>query len=66
MKVRWYDETCNVCGAQLNSWDKRISKTLAYRYPCCEKCVAKEYDMEVDEVRAKFEHIFGLHPCQGI
>lgn len=46
-KVKWLEETCNNCGSQINSWDKRISKTLAYRYPNCEKCIAEEYDMKV-------------------
>ena len=43
-RVKWLDKECNSCGARLNSWDARISKTLAYKYPCCEKCIAKEYD----------------------
>ncbi len=32
--LKWLDEACNNCGQQINSWDKRISKVLAYRYPC--------------------------------
>lgn len=66
MKVKWFDEYCNSCGAQINSWDKRLSKTLAYKKPCCEKCIAKEYDMDVDALRDKFENIFGMRPCVGI
>ena len=29
-RVKWLDKECNSCGARLNSWDARISKTLAY------------------------------------
>jgi predicted amidophosphoribosyltransferase len=65
-RVKWLDETCNVCGAQLNSWDVRCSKALAYKNHVCEKCIAKEYDMEVDALREKLEHVFGLRPCMGI
>ena len=43
-KVRYLNESCNICGKRINSWDKRISKTLTYRYPCCESCIAAEYD----------------------
>ena len=43
LKGKWLDEYCNSCGRQINTWDKRISKVLAYKYPCCEDCIAKEY-----------------------
>lgn len=66
MKVRWLDESCNSCGEQINTWDKRLSKTLAYQYPLCEKCIAQEYDMEVENLRKKMEDFFGMRPCQGI
>lgn len=49
--LKWLDEACNNCGQQINSWDKRISKVLAYRYPCCEACIAREYDMDIDVLR---------------
>jgi predicted amidophosphoribosyltransferase len=65
-KVKWLDEYCNQCGAQLNSWDKRCSKALAYKMPCCEKCIAKEYDITADELRGKLEEVFGMRPCMGI
>lgn len=65
-KVKWIDEDCNCCGAQLNSWDSRLSKTLAYKNKVCEKCIAKEYDMDVDALRTKMEDFFGIRPCQGI
>lgn len=64
--MRWLDESCNNCGRQLNSWDKRVSKALVYRYACCEACIAKEYDMEVDSLRARMEHYFGMRPCLGL
>ena len=66
MKARWLDQYCNSCGEQLNSWDVRLSKTLAYRYPCCEKCIAKEYDKTAEELRDQMENFFGMRPCQGI
>ncbi|MCD8074392.1 MAG: hypothetical protein LUF27_05055 [Lachnospiraceae bacterium] len=58
--------TCNKCLCRLNSWDRRLSKTLAYRYPLCEKCIADEYGMEVDFLRARMETYFGMRPCLGI
>ena len=65
-KVKWLDEYCNVCGEQLNSWDKRCSNALAYKKAVCEKCIAKEYDLEVDNLRHRLEHFFGMRPCFGI
>lgn len=65
-KVKWLEETCNNCGCQINSWDKRISKTLAYCYPNCEKCIAEEYDMDVEDLRDRMERFFGMRPCMGI
>ncbi|WP_270234718.1 hypothetical protein [Clostridium fessum] len=67
----WYDEFCDWHPAGdedacLNSWDARISKTLAYKYPCCEKCIAKEYDKTPGELREQMENFFGMRPCQGI
>lgn len=65
-KVKWLDEECNICGSRLNSWDARLSKTLAYKNKVCEKCIAKEYDMDVDALRERMEDFFGMRPCQGI
>lgn len=65
-QIKWLDKYCNVCGKQLNSWDARVSKTLAYKNPCCESCIAKEYDMDVEVLRGKMEHFFDMRPCQGI
>ena len=42
---------CNTCDKQLTSWDLRCSKALAHRFPICERCIAKEYEMETDELR---------------
>ena len=41
-------------------------KTLAYKNPVCEDCIAKEYGMERERLRARMEDFFGLRPCQGI
>ena len=65
-KVRWLDQDCNKCGKQLNSWEDRLSKTLAYKYPCCESCIAGEYDMSAERLRDRMENYFGMRPCQGL
>lgn len=65
-KVKWLDEECNVCGSRLNSWDAKISKALMYQNKVCEKCIANEYDMDVDSLRSYFEEVFDMRPCAGI
>lgn len=65
-KIQWTDKKCNVCDKQLNSWDIKISKALMYKYEVCEKCVAKEYDMDVASLRSYFEEVFDMRPCVGI
>ncbi len=65
-KAQWLDSKCNVCGCRLNTWDARISKALAYKIPVCEECIAKEYDIEKQELRDKLEDFFGMRPCVGL
>ena len=65
-KVKWLDTYCNCCDRQLNSWDMRCSKALAYKKPICEECIAKEYDMEVSALRSRLEGWFDMRPCLGI
>ena len=65
-KLKWLDKYCNECGNQLNSWDSRLSKALAYKYPCCESCIAVEYGMTADRLRDCMEDYFGIRPCMGI
>lgn len=65
-KARLTDQYCNACEARLNTWDLRLSKTLAYKNPVCEACIAKEYDMDVEYLRKRMEDFFGMRPCQGI
>lgn len=65
-RIRWSDKNCNVCEERLNSWDIRISKVLCYGLPVCEKCIAKEYDMDVEALRSRMEHYFGMRPCMGV
>lgn len=65
-KMRWLDEECNICGQKLNSWDARLSKALTYQNKVCEKCIANEYDMDVDKLRSYFEDVFGMKPCTGL
>jgi len=64
--VKWLHIPCHSCGAELNTWDMRISHALGYEHIVCEKCVAKEYGKDVQEVRAIMEDHFGLKPCQGL
>ena len=55
------------CGSRLNSWDVKCSKALGYlKYQVCEKCLCKEYDVTVEELRAEMEDYFGMRPCKGI
>ena len=39
---------------------------LAYKYPCCESCIAGEYDMSAERLRDRMENYFGMRPCQGL
>ena len=64
--VKWLYIPCHSCGEELNTWDMRISHALGYQHIVCEKCVAKEYGKDVQEVRAIMEDHFGLKPCQGL
>lgn len=64
--LQWLDDECNCCSRQLNSWDARLSRALAYRFPVCETCIAKEYDMDVTAIRIYFEEVFGMRPCIGL
>jgi len=57
---------CHSCGQELTSWDIRCSKALVYKKPICEKCIAKEYDKTLDELRDTFEEYFGMRPCMGL
>ena len=66
-KLYWLaDKECNVCTGEVNSWDKRCSRALGYKQIVCEKCIAKEYDLTVTELRRTMEEHFGLIPCPGI
>ena len=57
---------CHSCGQELTSWDLRCSKSLAYKNPICEACIAREYDITTDELRDIMEDHFGMRPCQGL
>lgn len=65
-KIRLINEECNICGSKLNTWDERLSKALTYQNTVCEKCIANEYDMNVETLRAYFEEVFGMRPCAGL
>ena len=57
---------CRLCSKQLNNWDRRLSRTLAYKQPLCEVCIAAEYDMEKGELRERMKQFYDIRPCQGI
>ena len=65
-QVKYLNEYCNCCGTQLNTWDKRLSKTLAYKNPVCESCIAEEYDMQAEQLRKRMEDFYGIRPCVGL
>ena len=66
-KVHWLpDVQCNVCAGEVNSWDKRCSRALGYQSFVCESCIAKEYDVNVQELRSAVQEVLGLIPCPGI
>lgn len=66
-KLHWYpDISCPVCDGEVNSWDKRCSRALGYKQIVCEKCIAQEYEIEVEELRDTMKEHFGLIPCPGI
>ena len=66
-QLRWYpDISCPVCGGKVNSWDKRCSRALGYQQIVCECCIAKEYEIDVEELRDTMKEHFGLIPCPGI
>lgn len=66
-KLHWLpDAECNSCFEEVNSWDKRCSRALGYKFIVCETCIAKEYDVTVQELRAIMQDHFGLIPCPGI
>ena len=66
-KLRWCPEiSCPVCDSDVNSWDKRCSRALAYKSIVCEECIAKECGLDVEELRDTMKNHFGLIPCPGI
>lgn len=65
-KVRMIDESCDMCGNQLNSWDKKCYEAFKLKN-LCENCISSEcFDISVDEFRNVMEDYFGLRPCKGI
>ncbi len=57
---------CRLCSKNLNSWDKRLSRTFAYKFPLCEDCIAEEYGMEKEYFRNRMEEIYDMRPCVGL
>ena len=59
------EKYCSRCSKKLNTWDLRVSRTLAYKYPACEGCIADEYGMDTAGFRRRMEHYFDIRPCLG-
>lgn len=64
-KVKYLDEYCHRCNAQMNTWDMRLTKTFKVKNTC-ENCFCDIYDMDRDAFRTRMEDFFGIRPCQGI
>lgn len=65
-KSRLINEYCDMCGKQLNTWDKKCYSAFKMK-PLCESCISKEYfDISVEEFRNVMQEYFGLRPCKGI
>ena len=64
-KAKWLNEYCHKCNAQMNSWDKRLTKTFKV-LNTCEKCFCEIYDMDKEHFRDQMENFFGMAPCQGL
>lgn len=64
-KVKYLDEYCCWCNAQMNTWDMRLTKTFKVKNTC-ENCFCEIYDMDRDAFRTRMEDFFGIRPCQGI
>lgn len=65
-KVIWLNEYCEYCGEQINSWDKRVAKTLLFQFTICENCIADEYGMTKEYLRNRMLDRFGMRPCEGL
>lgn len=64
-QVKWLDEQCAACSGQMNSWDKRLTKTFKVKNTC-EACFCKVYGLDKELFRGRMEDFFGIRPCQGI
>ena len=64
--LKWLDMNCHICGAQCNSWDRRVWNALMYNLPRCERCIAKEYGETIEDLRTVMQEEFGMQPCAGI
>lgn len=57
------ENTCNACGSPLTQWDRQVSKVLAYKFPLCVKCIAEEYDQNVEDLNEHMRWVQGRRPC---
>lgn len=57
------EEKCANCPAALTKWDRQVSKVLAYKFPLCVKCIAEEYDQNVEDLNEHMEWVKGKRPC---
>lgn len=65
-KARLIGKYCEYCGDELNTWDDRVRKALAFDFDICENCIAEEYQINIDYLRKVMSDRFGAHPCEGI
>lgn len=54
---------CATCSQPLTAWDRQVSKIVAYKFPLCVKCIAEEYDQNVDDLNEHMMWIKGKRPC---
>lgn len=57
------EEKCATCANLLTKWDRQVSKVLCYKFPLCVKCIAEEYDRNVDDLNEQMEWVKGKRPC---
>lgn len=64
-EIRWLNENCSTCNAQMNSWDMKLTRKFKVRNTC-ERCFCEIYDLSEYSFRKTMEDYFGMRPCQSI
>lgn len=60
----YLDFNCSVCGRRATQWDKRCSKAIKTQLTC-EYCLAKKYNMTVEEFNEYLDDHFDMRSCLG-